>query len=66
MLSGEGNENGEKATISLIRKKSNFARAAHLFCIHFFARKQRETSRSLLHGYKFYGGNVVRRPFSPW
>ena len=32
MLSGEGNENGEKTTIGLISKKSKFARAAHFFC----------------------------------
>ena len=65
MLS-EGNENGEKATISLIRKKVTLHVQHICFVYIFFARKQRETSRSLLHGYKFYGGNVVRRPFSPW
>ena len=32
MLSGEGNENGEKTTIGLINKKNNFARAVHCFC----------------------------------
>ena len=35
MLSGEGKErwkDGEKTTIGLISKKSNFARAAHFFC----------------------------------
>ena len=31
MLSGENNVNGEKTTIGLISKKSNFARAAHFF-----------------------------------
>ena len=36
MLSGEGKENGEKTTIGLISKKSNFARPAHFF-VHFFA-----------------------------
>ena len=36
MLSGEGNENGEKTTIGLISKKSNFARVTHFF-LHFFA-----------------------------
>ena len=35
MLSGEGNENREKANIGLIWKKSNFARAAHF--VHLFA-----------------------------
>ena len=34
MLSGEGKEDGEKTTIGLISKKSNFARAAHFF-VHF-------------------------------
>ena len=59
MLSGESNA-GErwKATIGLIGKKSNFARATHLFCAFLyrcFARLQCETSTS----YTFFGGNVV-------
>ena len=33
---GDGNEKGKKKTISLIRKKNNFAREAHFF-VHFFA-----------------------------
>ena len=50
MLSGEGNENGEKKTtaVGLISKK---ARAAHFFCTfrcRCFARQQRETSRNSL------------------
>ena len=51
MLSGEGNEKGEKTTIGLISKKSNFARAAHFFCTFLcrcFARLQHETSRNFL------------------
>ena len=36
MLSGEGNENGEKTTIGLISKKSKFA-VQHTFFVHFFA-----------------------------
>ena len=38
MLSDEGNA-GEwwKTAIGLISKKSNFARAAHFFFVHFFA-----------------------------
>ena len=47
----EGNENGEKTTICLISKKSNFSRAAHNFCTFLcrcFARLQRETSRNSL------------------
>ena len=42
MLSGEGNENGEKTTIGLIIQKSKFARAAHFE--HFFV--------IVLHDYK--------------
>ena len=51
MLSREGNENGEKANIGLLWKKSNFARAAHFLCTFLcrcFARLQRETSRNFL------------------
>ena len=52
MLSGEGNAgNWWKATIGLISKKSNFARAAHFFCTFLcrcFSRLQRETSRNFL------------------
>ena len=63
MLSGEGNENGEKTTIGLIsKKKNNFARAAHFFCTFLcrcFARLQRETSRNFLVT-RFFGENVVR------
>ena len=53
MLSGEGNA-GErcKTTMGPISKKSNYARAAHFFCIHsvcrWIARLQRETSRNFL------------------
>ena len=36
MLSGEGNENGEKNNNRSNYQKSNFARAAHFF-VHFFA-----------------------------
>ena len=51
MLSGEGNENGEKTKIGLISKKAIFARAAQFLCTFLyrcFARLQRETSRSFL------------------
>ena len=34
MLSGEGNENGEKTTIGLIRKKATLQ---HTFFVYFFA-----------------------------
>ena len=64
MLSGEGNENGEKTIkgLTLKPKKNNFARAAHFFCTFLcrcFARLQRETSRNSA-GFTFFGGNVVR------
>ena len=51
MLSGEGKENGEKTTIGLISKKSNFALVAHFFgtfLCRCFARLERETSRNFL------------------
>ena len=51
MPSGEDNENGEKTTICLIRKKSNFARAAQFVCTSpcgYFARLHRETCRNFL------------------
>ena len=51
MLSGEGNENGEKTTIGLInKKKNNFAQAAPFFST-FLCRcfvRPRETSRDFL------------------
>ena len=52
MLSGEGNENGEKTTIGLINnnKKNNFAQAAPFFST-FLCRcfvRPRETSRNFL------------------
>ena len=50
MLSGEGNENGEK-TIGLISKKATL-HVQHTFFVHFFcrcfARPQRKTSRNFL------------------
>ena len=36
MLSGEGNENGEKTTIGLISKKTTL-HLQHTFFVHFFA-----------------------------
>ena len=51
MLSGEGNENGEKTTICLIGKKATL-HEQHTFFVHFscrfFARLQRETFRNSL------------------
>ena len=54
MLSGEGNQNGEKTNNnnrSNNQHKNNFARATHFFCTFLcrcFARLQRETSRNFL------------------
>ena len=53
MLSGDGNENGKKKKTSIgpNQQKSNFARAAHLFCTFLclrFVRLQRGTSRNFL------------------
>ena len=52
MLSGEGNENGEKTTIGLIsKKKTTLHGAAQCFCTFLcrcFPRPQRETSRNFL------------------
>ena len=50
MLSGEGNENGEKTTIGLISKKATLY-VSTLFCAYLcpcFARLQGETSRNFL------------------
>ena len=50
MLSGEGNENGEKTKIGLISKKA-ILHVNTLFCIFLcrcFGRLQRETSRNFL------------------
>ena len=44
MLSGEGNENGEKTTIGLFSKKKTTLRVQHTFFVHFFA--------VVLHGHK--------------
>ena len=52
MLSGDGNKNGKKnARIGPNWQKSNFSRAAHLFCTFLclrFVRLQRGTSRNFL------------------
>ena len=51
MLSGKGNENGEKTTVGLISKKATF-HVRHTFFSTFlcrcFARLHRETSRNFL------------------
>ena len=51
MLSGEGNENGEKTTIGLLSKKTTLHVQHTFFCTFLcrcFARPQRETSRNFL------------------
>ena len=50
MLSGEGNENGEKTTIGLISKKATLhvQRTFLYISCRCFARLQRETSRNFL------------------
>ena len=50
MLSGEGNENGEKTTLGLISKKATL-HVQHTFCTFLYrclARLQRQTSRTFL------------------
>ena len=50
MLSGEGNENGEKTIIGLISKKATL-HVQPIFCTFlcpYFARLQRKTSRNFL------------------
>ena len=62
MLSGEVNENGKKNNNRANYQKSDFARAAHFFIVHFFAvvlhdvRLQREISRNFL---VFKDGNTL-------
>ena len=71
MLSGEGNENGEK-TIGLISTKETLY-VQHTSFVHFFAVVLHDYNVKLP-SYTFYGGNVVRlslltffycRSFSP-
>ena len=77
MLSGEGNENGEKTTIGLIqlaKKKNNFACTAHLFCtflclvLHDHNVKLPETSLSHVLWRKRYTccSLFFTRSFLPW
>ena len=58
MLSGEGNENGEKTTIGLISKKATL-HVQHTFFVHFFAVVLHDYNVKLP-GYTFYGRNFVR------
>ena len=51
MLSGKGNENGEKTTIGLISTKKQLSTCSTLFCTflcYCFARLQHETSKNFL------------------
>ena len=62
MLSGEGNENGEKTTIGLISKKATLHVQHTFFCTFLcrcFARLRRETSRNFSVT-QFLEKNVVR------
>ena len=63
MLSGEGNENGEKTTIGLNSKEATL-HVQQTFFVHFFAVVLHDykvkSSRNFLVNYTFYGGNVVR------
>ena len=63
MLSGEGNENGEKTTIGLISKKATL-HVQHTFLyisLPLFCTTTTWNFQKLL-SYTFYGGNVVRVP----
>ena len=67
MLSGEGNENGEKTTISPISKKATFhveSGCSTLFSENFFAAVLHDCNMKPF-GYTFSGGSVVRS-FSTW
>ena len=63
MLSGEVNENGKNKANRANYQKSDLARAAHFFIVHFFAvvlhdvRLQLETSRNFL---VFKDGNKLK------
>ena len=61
MLSGEGNENGEKTKIGLISKKATL-QVQHTFFVHFFAHVLHDYNVKLQKrpGYTFYEGSVVR------
>ena len=62
MLSGEGNENGEKTTIGLISKKATL-HVQHTFFVHFFAVVLHDYNVKWkfqnIPSYTFYGWNVV-------
>ena len=61
MLSGEGNENGEKTAIGLTGKKKNFVRATHLFLYISFPLFCTTTTWNFqkLPIYTFCGGNFL-------
>ena len=60
MLSGEGNENGEKTTIRLISKKATLHVQYAFLCISFPLFCQTTTCNfQKLPGYTFYVGNAV-------
>ena len=60
MLSGEGNENGEKTTVGLISRKGTL-HLQHTPFVSFFAVVLHTTCNlQTLPSYTFYGGNVLR------
>ena len=62
MLSGEGNENGEKTTMGLISKKATLHVPKTFFCTFLLPLFCTTTTWNFqkLPSYTFYGGNVVR------
>ena len=78
MLSGDGKENSLKISLSVIRRKKNFARGAHFVVHNSLLLFCTTTSRNFqkLFSCAFYGGKVVSFPvhffffgcrsFSPW
>ena len=43
MLSGDGKENSLKISLSVIKRKNNFARGAHFVVLHDYLQKLPET-----------------------
>ena len=64
MLSGDGKENSLKISLSVIRRKNNFARGAHFVVHNSLPLFCTTTSRNFqkLFSYAFYGGKVVSFP----
>ena len=64
MLSGDGKENSLKISLSVIRRKKNFARGAHFVVHNSLLLFCTTTSRNFqkLFSCAFYGGKVVSFP----